>query len=63
MESVANIRYHLSNYGTAAWVVWKCYEDALGYELDHMSEVVFASPSKQKALEFYTSAENLKGVA
>jgi hypothetical protein len=58
MESVANIRYQVANSGSAAfpiWIVWKCYEDALGYELEHMSEPVFTSPSKKLALKFYNS--------
>ena len=58
MENVANIRYQVANHGTAAfpiWSVWKCYEDSEGYDLEHLSEQVFVTPSKQKALEFYST--------
>lgn len=62
-EVIENIRYELANIGTNAfprWVVWKCFEDAMGYELEHLSEVIFSSPSEQKALEVYNAVRGAK---
>ncbi len=55
MENTLNIEYTVSMIGTAAfpiWAVWKCYVDADGYELEHLTELVFKTPSKQQAYDF-----------
>ncbi len=59
MENASNISYTVSMIGTPAfpiWVVWKCYEDDDGYELEHLTELLFKTPSKQQAFDFYNAS-------
>ncbi len=58
MEKTLNIEYAVSMMGTPAfpiWAVWKCYADDDGYELEHLTELLFKTPSKQQAYDHVRS--------